>query len=203
MLDALDITAEEAAGLTELAALELATARRFTERANAAEDPDEANAFVRTAQRAARSFRQTLALKVRLKRELAEQAREYGSKAPDVRPRSFQDLPPPIPPHLSELRQAVTRLVWSEYERLEAPEEERDDFLDDMLYGLNESLRSRSCNAAFAIQPLNDQVAELAAELALSEAAARKWRDLPDPSPEAIDAWVEPELPPPPWRGSG
>jgi hypothetical protein len=202
MLDAFDITAEEAAGLTELAALELATAKRFTERANAAEDPDEANRFARTAQRAARSFRQTLALKVRLKRALAEHGREYARKAPDLRPQPSPNPPAPIPPHLAETRQAVSRLVWSEYEAMEAPEDEREDFLDDMLYGLNESLRSRARDTAFAARPLDDQVAEVAAELALP-ATTRNWRELPDPPPEAMDIGLDPEPPPPPWRGSG
>jgi hypothetical protein len=201
MLDALDITAEEATGLTELAALELATAKRFTERANAAEDPDEANRFARTAQRAARSFRQTLALKVRLKRALAEHGREYARTAAPKVADPIRQAPPPPPPHLSEVRQAVTRIAWSEYEAMEAPEDEREDSLDDLLYGLNESLRSRARDTAFATQPLDDQ-AEVAAELALPEPTARKWRDLPDPPPEALDHWLEPELPPP-WRGSG
>jgi hypothetical protein len=74
MLDALDITEAEAAGLTELAALDLAMARRFAERAQAAEDPEVANRLARSYQRAARSYRQTLALKARLKREIAQAA---------------------------------------------------------------------------------------------------------------------------------
>jgi hypothetical protein len=202
MLDALDITAEEAAGLTELAALELATAKRFTERANATEDPDEANRFARTAQRAARSFRQTLALKVRLKRALAEHGREYAGKASGRRD-PIRQAPPPVPPHLSEVREAVARIAWTEHEALEAPEVEREDFLDDMLYGLDEALRGRARDADFAAQPLDDQVAEIACELALPELTARRWRELPDPPPEALEHWLEPEPPPPPWRGSG
>ena len=203
MLDALDITAEEAAGLSELAALDLATARRFTERANAAEDPDEANRLARTAQRAARSFRQTLALKVRLKRELAQHGREYSRKAEPEVPDPIRQAPPPTPSHLSEVRQAVARVAWSEYEALEAPEVEREDFLDDLLYGLDEALRSRARDAAFAAKALDDQVTEVAAELALPEPTARKWRDLPDPPPEAVEHWLDPEPPPPPRRGSG
>ena len=76
MWDALTITEAEAAGLSELAALDLAMAEDFAARARAAEDPDVANAFVRSAQRMARSYRQTLALKVRLAREIAQAARD-------------------------------------------------------------------------------------------------------------------------------
>jgi hypothetical protein len=71
MLDALSITEAEAAGLSELAALDLAMARDFAKRAQAAEDPDTANDLARSYQRMARSYRQTLALKARLQRDIA------------------------------------------------------------------------------------------------------------------------------------
>src|SRR5215207_3703096 len=76
MLDALNITEEEAAGLAELARHDLAMARHFAERAHAAEDPAVANRLARSYQRAARSYRQTLALKARLKRDLQRAAAE-------------------------------------------------------------------------------------------------------------------------------
>ena len=62
MLDALNIIEEEALGLTELAQHDLAMARDFARRAQAAEDPGDANRYARSYQRAARSYRQTLAL---------------------------------------------------------------------------------------------------------------------------------------------
>jgi hypothetical protein len=51
MLDALSITEAEAAGLSELAALDLAMARDFAIRAQAAEDPEVANDLARSYQR--------------------------------------------------------------------------------------------------------------------------------------------------------
>jgi hypothetical protein len=57
MLDALTITEAEAAGLCELAALDLAMARDFAARAQAAEDPEIANNVARSYQRMARSHR--------------------------------------------------------------------------------------------------------------------------------------------------
>src|SRR5258707_7657171 len=108
MLDALNITEAEAAGLSELAALDLAMARDFAARAQAAEDPDTANDLARSYQRMARSYRQSLALKVRLAREIARAERE----AP----------PPPrdearICQRIEEVRSAVERVIWTEYER--------------------------------------------------------------------------------------
>ena len=55
LLDSLDITEEEAAGLAELARHDLAMARHFAERAQGAEDPAVANSLARSYQRAARS----------------------------------------------------------------------------------------------------------------------------------------------------
>jgi hypothetical protein len=81
MLDALDITEAEVAGLSELAALDLAMARSFAARAQAAEDADEANGLARSYQRAARSYRH-LALKMRLQRERARLLREAAAPPP-------------------------------------------------------------------------------------------------------------------------
>src|SRR5258707_3998794 len=87
MLDALTITEAEAAGLSELAALDLAMAEDFAARAQAAEDPDTANDLARSYQRMARSYRQSLALKVRLAREIARAQRDIA-----------ETPPPPLPP---------------------------------------------------------------------------------------------------------
>src|SRR5690348_4163722 len=118
MWDALSITEEEAAGLSELAASDLALAKAFAARAHAAEDPEVANAFVRSAQRMARSYRQTLALKVRLAREIGRAEREAEAVAADRLAN-----PPPIPrddarieARVEELRPAIQRVIWAEHE---------------------------------------------------------------------------------------
>jgi hypothetical protein len=87
MLDALTITEAEAAGLSELAALDLAMARDFAARARDERDPQIANDLARSYQRMARSYRQSLALKVRLAREIAN-AERIVAETP----------PPPLPP---------------------------------------------------------------------------------------------------------
>src|SRR5215472_14586236 len=119
MLDALTITEEEAAGLTELAALDLAMARGFTARAQAAEDPATASDLARSYQRVARSYRQTLALKMRLARDLAAAEREARERPAPFNPRAAQR-------RLDEIRHAVARVVFAEYEGPEREEERRD-----------------------------------------------------------------------------
>ena len=116
MLDALNITEEEALGLAELAQHDLALARDFARRAQAAEDADEANRLARSYQRAARSYRQTLALKARLKRDLAA-ADQAVANTPRPKPGGAA-----IARRIGEVRTALLRLAWDEAER---PEGER------------------------------------------------------------------------------
>src|SRR5437762_10954757 len=114
MLDALTITEAEAAGLSELAALDLAMARDFAARAQAAEDPETASDLARSYQRMARSYRQSLALKVRLQREIVRAERE----APPPPPRDEAR----IAARVEDLRGAVQRVIWAEHEPAEPSE---------------------------------------------------------------------------------
>src|SRR6185312_4777315 len=130
MLDALTITEAEAAGLSELAALDLVMAREFAARAQAAEDPQVANDLARSYQRVARSYRQSLALKVRLQREIVRAEHE----APP---------PPPIPrdaariaERVEALRGPVQRVIWAEHEPADPPED--DDGLAGYFFDLLE-----------------------------------------------------------------
>lgn len=187
MLDALDITEDEAAGLSALAAIDLAMARRFGERALAAEDPETANRLARTAQRAARSYRQTLALKVRLRRAIAEHAREYPQKR-DARS---------IARKMDEVRRAVTRVAWAEREAYEGPEDERDEIFHDLMSCVGSRLAARAGDPAFDRRALEDEVAAVCVGLGLPVARARAWRDLPDPPADALDPWEDPASEPP------
>src|SRR6267154_1931681 len=113
MLDALTITEAEAAGLSRLAALDLAMAEDFAARAQGERDPDVASDLARSYQRMARSYRQSLALKVRLAREIARAERDVA-----------ETPPPPLPPfprdearidaRIEELRGPVQRVIWAE-----------------------------------------------------------------------------------------
>jgi len=195
MLDALAITEDEAAGLSELAALDLAMARDFAARAQAAEDAETANDLARSYQRMARSYRQTLALKVRLAREMALAER---------------DAPPPAPPprdevriaaRVEELRGAVGRVIRAEYEAADPddPDEDGEEAEGYFLDLLEERLEHLRQDDNFGLEPLDEHVVALCAALRLDLGLARRWRDLPDPD-DAPHAEPETDAT---WRGSG
>src|SRR5262245_57660644 len=112
MLDALDITEEDAAGLAELAAVHLKMAKEFAERAQVVDDPQLACKLASVSQRQARAYRQNLAMKMRLKRELVRLAAE--TPAPPIEivrvPRDAQR----IRARAEALRDPVRRVIWSE-----------------------------------------------------------------------------------------
>ena len=176
MLDALTITEAEAAGLSRLAALDLAMAEDFAARVQAAEDPDTANDLARSYQRVARSYRQSLALKVRLAREIARAEAE---------PRP---APPPIPrdearieARVAEIRGPVQRVIWAEHEPAD-PSEDEDDGLSGYFFDLLEQrLDLGARDNRFGLEPLDAHVVSVCRDLGLDTTLARRWRDLPDP----------------------
>ncbi len=193
MLDTLTITEAEAAGLCELAALDLAMARDFAARARAAQDPEVANALARTYQRMGRSYRQSLALKARLAREIAQAA----------------SLPPPPPPpvprdearseaRIAEIRGPMHRVIWAEHEPAEGADPD-DDVSGHYFDLLEERLDVYSRDNRFGLEPLDVHVVSLCRAMALDPTLARRWRELPDPPDEAFDAASTD----PAWRGSG
>lgn len=145
MLDALDITEAEAAGLSELAALDLSMARLFAARAEAAEDPQVQNELARSYQRMARSYRQTLALKIKLKRDLEQAARDQ------VRSPEASDAAR-VEARKQQVRQAIERVAWDEYE----PYDKLDAFVELERY-MNEEARE----PGFVAHPLPLVVARL------------------------------------------
>src|SRR5450432_3966185 len=194
MLDALTITEAEAAGLTELAALDLAMARDFAARAQAAEDPDTANDLARSYQRMARSYRQSLALKVRLAREIARAEREPPAPIPRVEAR--------IEARVEEIRGPVRRVIWAEHEPADPCELGGENDLSAYYFDLLEQrLEVYACDNRFGLEPLDDHVVSICRDMALDVTLARRWRDLPDPPDEAFaEPQDDPEAA---WRGSG
>ena len=189
MLDALAITEAEAAGLSELAALDLAMARHFAERAQAAEDPEIASDLARSYQRAARSYRQTLALKSRLQRDLAEVARAATPSKPGGAA---------IARRIRDLRTALLRVAWDEAEREEG---ERDEETFVWVAQEIEGVIAEEClKAGFCNEALGDHVARLSLALGFAPEAIEAWRDLPDPPEEAMRRTIEPIEPL--WRSS-
>jgi hypothetical protein len=196
MLDALTITEAEAAGLSELAALDLAMARDFAARARAAEDPDTANDLARSYQRMARSYRQSLALKVRLAREIARAEREPAPAPPPV-PRDEAR----IEARIAEIRGPVRRVIWAEHEPADPSEDEDDDLSSDFFGLLDERLDLLARDDRFGLEPLDVHVVAVCRSIGLDTSLARRWRDLPDPPDEAC---LEPDdVQAPAWRGSG
>jgi hypothetical protein len=193
MLDALTITEDEAAGLSELAALDLAMARDFAARAQAAEDPETACDLARSYQRMARSYRQSLALKVRLQRELGRAEREAPpTPADEAR----------IAARRADLRAAVQRVIWTEHEPADPSEADDDDDLRGyFLEFLEARLEGMATGDRFGLEPLDDHVAAVCRSLGLDPALARRWRELPHPEAAVFDPPADPD--PPPWRGSG
>jgi hypothetical protein len=187
MLDALNITEEEALGLAEIAQHDLALARDFARRAQAAADSDEANRLARSYQRAARSYRQTLALKARLRRDLALAAQAMA-ETPRPKPGGAA-----VARRIGELRAALLRLAWTEAER---PEDERAEtgevepdveafaFYREEVEGI---ITDACLKDSFLDEPLDDHVARLALELGFAPSGIAGWRDLRDPPASAFD----------------
>jgi hypothetical protein len=200
MLDALTITEAEAAGLCELAALDLAMARDFAARAQAAEDPQTANDLARSYQRMARSYRQSLALKVRLAREIARAERDWAEREP----------PAPIPrdearieARLKEIRGPVRRVIWAEHEPAEL--NDADDLSGEFFDLLEQRLDLLARDDRFGLEPLDVHVVALCRSLGLDTTLARRWRELPDPPDAAFSDPDDDVSDPAPlaWRSSG
>ena len=166
-ISAPDISDEEM--LARLAACDLSAAERVHGRLMAAEDASEVAELGRTYQRIARSLRQTLALKARLKREQAA-----VKDAPSTPPGGLA-----VARRVREVRDAVLRVIWDEAEG-----EEAHDY-EDMLEG---RLSVECLGDGFCRETLDDHVARMCLSLDLSPEGAEGWRDLPDPREAAGDA---------------
>jgi hypothetical protein len=156
MLDALDITEDEAAGLSELAALDLAMARRFAARAQEAEDPEVANRLARSYQRAARSYRQTLALKARLKRDMAQAAQASEAARREAEPHKAK-----LARRKEQVRATVMRFVE---EALEGFQVEPADYLR-LDAAVLERLTARARLPDFLLEPLDDIVCAVLSDI--------------------------------------
>jgi hypothetical protein len=164
------MTEEDARGLCELAAVDLRMAKGFADRALAEEDPDIANGLARSYQRAARSYRQTLALKMRLRRDLMHDAREDRSDARAELGRRNAIA-------RSRVFSAVKTLVWNEREAAEAEELESD---------LGEMLDDHALADDFADIPVTVHVTRLAQDLGLAS-PANEGGSPPIVQPDAVE----------------
>jgi len=182
--------------LSRLAELDLAWVERVHAQAMAATGIDEINALGRTYQRAARSLRQTLALKAKLKHDAVEAAARAKARQPlSLGKAGFEpDLDGcRIDRRIEDLQDAVGRVIAAtcvgaperETELYERLDREVDDWVLDERFGLGD---------------LDDHVADVCRTLGLPDDLARAWRRLPQPvwSPDpAIRADPPPAADPP------
>jgi hypothetical protein len=154
--------------LARLAEFDLAAAERVHGRLMAAEETSEIAELGRTYQRVARSLRQTLALKAKLKRDREAAAKDIST---DTASGGVA-----IARRLREVRPALARVIWSE-----AEDADHATLLEEEL---DELLSAERLHKGFADEPLDDQVARLCLDLGLPPQAAEAWRDLPEPANE-------------------
>lgn len=157
--------------LAEVAEMDLELAREARARAMATDDAEAFNSLSRSYQRMARSLRQTLALKDRLSRE--------RKAAADKQPRALDAEA--MGKRMRELRDAVTRVAWNEYES-EAVLERLDD--------IDTALADMAFEAGFADRPIADQVVQLCEKFEIPTRSAGLWRDLPKAKVPHVPAFV-------------
>ncbi|MBX3483349.1 hypothetical protein [Phenylobacterium sp.] len=167
-MSAFDLTDADAQGLDALAASQLRLALRFAERAEAAEDDDAACRLARTSERAARSYRQILLVKSKLKRERDAALRDEAAA-------------PPAPPGPQE-QQRIDQRRRDVYERVERIACETLDDEEDIAFGLDMAwaeLEDMAQAPGFADGDIAEQV-----ERVLAAAGFEPEPDA-DPAPEA------------------
>jgi hypothetical protein len=178
--------------LARLAARDLAAAERVHDRLMAAEAVGEIAELGRTYQRFARSLRQTLALKAKLKQDGERAARDAAAAPPPVAPVS----PAAAARRVREVTAAVLRVAW----RTE-PEAEAFDWHVDALTDL---IAEERLKPDFGSEALDDDVLRLCLAMGLPADKVLAWRDLPEPPSEASSgpAAKSGGGAGPPWRSS-
>jgi hypothetical protein len=170
--------------LARLAELDLMAAEHAHAKLMAAEEPSDVAELGRTYQRMARSLRQTLAIAARLKRERAQAPAEAPPEPPPI-PRD----PQRIFARLHELRPAAQRVIWAEHEPEEAPDWEGDDTAGYYFDILEQRLDLLKEDNSLGTRTLDEDVIALCDDLGLDGTISPRWRDLPDPPPEAFIDW--------------
>ena len=185
MLEALNITAEQAAGLDELAALDLAMAKDLAAAAMAACDPQVKADLARSYQRMARSYRQTVALKVKLQKEL---------RAAEDAKRPSEDVAERIAHRKALLRQKIRRAFygdWQEALETETEPEERERLAE----ALEARLEAWAARPGFLHEPVEFLEERILADLEpVFEAVFARFYEDPEPPP--------PDAAPPPFESS-
>ena len=189
--------------LAEVAELDMALLRHVNAQALAATDPDTLNAYVRSAQRLARSVRQTLTTKARLKREGAEEARRAAILRP--RPSAPGESYFGVLTDQVNLESAALARVRAEYDpsEVEAIEDEMADLIEDVW----ETARFPELSLADQVEGLMARIREVFGAKAASCADPAEGPAASTPPEPAPDAPLPPDPYVPPWerpqRGTG
>ena len=190
---------EDDAVLREIAAMDLALARRLYGQAMAEPDAEKAADITRAYNRVTRSLRQSIALRARLAQGWENHHVYHGRRA-DVAPATpFRTRAEPAPTRPAAsilvaraeaerrrniLQQAIQRIVWNEREteRLDRPQAARlrDRIADEVLGG--------PADPAFAGSPVERLVAAVCRRYGLRYNP--DWETLPQPP----DAWLFPRM---------
>ncbi len=179
MLGATDIIDPDERMLARLAELDASLAAKVHGLAMAESDPEIVASLARGYQKIARSLRQTLALKSKLRLDREKARREQPATEP-----------PRDEARIARAREAVGRAVLRVIEAAEIEREEAD-YLTDVL---DDRLRLLAVKGTRDLRGLDEEVSDLCDDLGLD---ATGWQDLPDPPPRAAAAPAPVE-----WRSS-
>jgi hypothetical protein len=184
--DLLDITEDDARGLCELAGHDLAMARYYRECAEGCDDGALRNDYARSYRGCARSYRQTLAMKLRLKQALLQADRaaaaELRKEVEARREAAERERRDAVEAHHMAVRVHFERLLWDEYEEPEA---------EDLLTEIDGCLLAFAEVPGFLETPVPTLIQRLERKLRQGQQAAR------DADPDG-----EEEARPPPEAGA-
>jgi len=160
--------------LAELAEMDLGAARHVHAQLLAATQPDVVVSLGRAYQRAARSLRQTLALKARLARDAAQAGRAASPRRglSDRRETEIIDRE-------CDIQDAVERMLFAEI-----PDDE--DFREGLSERFVDELNDWTEEVDFTEVDLDAKVLRACRFLNLPEHRTTGWRDLPHPATEAV-----------------
>jgi len=214
MSQAADIAERRQQMLARLAELDLVAAETaHASYLEAIGTPEESEKGL-TYQRMGRSLRQSLALHERFERNASREARAEAQEARRdaiLHPPHVEDEPRPAFPRdieaanqrAKDLRTAVRRVIWSEgFEKSELESEQR---LEGEYYRrLEDWLIDERCDETFVTRDLDEHVADICADLDLNPDNTARWRDLPDPDVDLLQAWLKDlkGYAKPPWKSS-
>jgi len=176
MIDAVEVMERHGRTLARLTELGLALAERAQEQALAAmdgEDPKAVADLSLTFHRISRSVRQSIALEAKLVRDAARAEREAAAEAEHRRTALLRD-PVARVRRKTAVQEALEKVIWNEREGEEA------DYLLDLL---ETRLTVGGFDDDFCLEPLEDHIARLCADLGLPLPSESTERPPPPPSP--------------------